>query len=201
VKIGKKESLLEGPPPQLVDRMLRWWRFSKAAPFIERGVRVLDIGCSDGALFRYLGPRVMHGVGVDPALRRPVELATYRLIPGSFKDHVITNERFDVVTMLAVLEHLPGSDLRRLGDQCRRMLRPGGRVLVTVPSPRVDSILHTLQRLKLISGIGLHEHHGFEPSSVPKLFENHGFRLIVSQRFQLGLNHLFVFERSQEVPA
>jgi SAM-dependent methyltransferase len=198
MKLSKQETLVEGPPLKLVDQILRRWRFSKAKPFIERGDRILDVGCSDGALFRYLGDRVAYGVGVDPALRRSVELPKYRLISGSLTEDVVLAGPFDVVTMLAVLEHLPTSVLRQLREVSYGVLRPGGRLIITVPSPRVDSILHALERLRLISGIGLDEHHGFDPSAVPNLFQEDGFRLVARHRFQMGLNHLFVFRRLGE---
>lgn len=201
MKLSKQETLVEGPPLKLIDQILRRWRFSKAKPFIKRGDRILDVGCSDGALFRYLGDRVAYGVGVDPALRRSVEFPKYRLISGSLREDVVLAGPFDVVTMLAVLEHLPTPVLRQLREVSYGVLRPGGRLIITVPSPRVDSILHALERLRLISGIGLHEHHGFDPSWVPKLFEHDGFLLIATRSFQLGLNHLFIFQRRGDARA
>ena len=69
-------------------------------------------------------------------------------------------------------------------------------MILTVPSPKVDLLLHWLERMRLVSGIGLHEHHGFDPTEVPRAFSGDGLRLRFSRRFQLGLNNLFVFEQS-----
>ena len=56
-------------------------------------------------------------------------------------------ERFDVITLLAVLEHVETDDLVVWRDACARLLEPGGLIVATVPSPRVDEILHTLMTL------------------------------------------------------
>jgi hypothetical protein len=43
--------------------------------------------------------------------------------------------------------------------------------------------------------MSLEQHHGFEASSTRSLFERQGLKLVLHQRFQLGLNNLFVFKR------
>jgi 2-polyprenyl-3-methyl-5-hydroxy-6-metoxy-1,4-benzoquinol methylase len=176
-----------------LDRILQRWRFSKARPFIRIGDRILDIGCGDGGFFRYLAERLGFGVGIEPTLSGPVAADRYRLIPGRFPDSLATTERFDVITMLAVLEHLPEPAVKEVPHRCRELLRPGGRVVITVPSPAVDTILHVLIKLRLMRGTAVHEHHGFEPANVPPAFLEAGYLPVVSRRFQLGLNNLFVF--------
>ena len=84
-----------------------------------------------------------------------------------------------------------------MAQGCFAHLRPGGRLILTVPSPAVDPILHVIQR----AGLGdrdtmhLHEHHGFKASETPQIFEQAGFTLIAHRRFELFLNNLFVFAR------
>ena len=65
-----------------------------------------------------------------------------------------------------------------------------------MPSPRVDDILHVLLKLHLIDGISAHEHYGFKPEGTPQIFPPPAFHLLRRQRFQLGLNNLFVFEKA-----
>ena len=76
------------------------------------------------------------------------------------------------------------------------MLKPGGRIVITVPSPRVDDILHLLIRLHLIAGMSAHEHYGFKPAHTLGVFAAPRFRVLKKARFQLGLNNLFVFEKA-----
>jgi SAM-dependent methyltransferase len=182
------------------DRLLQSWRIRKAKALIPPGAGVLDIGCADGALFRQLGERISRGVGIDPSLDGPVETERFRLVPGAFPDDLPAAGRFDVITMLAVLEHVPIDRQPALAAACARFLEPGGRVILTVPSPAVDRILHLLESLRLIEGMALHQHYGFEPSQTPSVFTPHGLRLARARKFQLGLNNLFMFEKATGEP-
>jgi hypothetical protein len=75
-------------------------------------------------------------------------------------------------------------------------LKPNGRLIITVPSPMVDHVLKVLKFLRLIDGMSLEEHHGFEVHQTTAIFPAKDFRLVKRKRFQLGLNNLFVFERN-----
>jgi 2-polyprenyl-3-methyl-5-hydroxy-6-metoxy-1,4-benzoquinol methylase len=178
------------------DRWLQSWRIAKAKPFIRRGARVLDVGCHDGALFRRLGDRIVSGVGVDSDLP-PVrwESEGLRYVAGRFPDALGEERPFDVITMLAVLEHLPNEELGAVAQACARHLVPGGCAVATVPSPLVDPILDVLRAVRIVDGMSLEEHHEMDPSAIPDAFAAAGFRVAVARRFQLGLNNLYVFER------
>jgi len=150
----------------------------------------------DGEMFRQLRGHIGHSVGIEPTLDAKVVEPDYELLPGLFPEVAPEGTEFDVITMLAVLEHIPLDDQARLADACAKLLKSGGRIVITVPSPRVDAILHVLLKLRLIDGISAHEHYGFEPGHTPKVFPAPRFRMIKRHRFQLGLNNLFVFERA-----
>src|SRR5207249_1744547 len=123
---------------------------------------------------------------------RPQKAARFRIMPARFEVPApFEDASFDVVVLLATLEHI--RDKEGLIQECYRLVRWNGRVIVTVPSPYVDHLLAVLSALRLLDGMSLEEHHGFDPASTPSLFLAAGFRLEHSQRFQLGLNHLFVF--------
>ena len=178
-----------------LDRLLQEWRLAKVAPYIARDSRVLDIGCGDGRLFRRFRSRIREGIGIDPDLREPSDGGFYRLIPGVFPDHLPDGAApFDVITMLAVLEHIPRERQRRLAEACAALLVPGGRLVITVPSPAVDRILHGLRRVPFFyEGRSLEQHYGFDVRDTPVIFSP--LTLLTAKKFQCGLNHLFVFQR------
>ena len=180
-----------------LDRLLQRWRIGKAAPFIEEDARVLDVGCSRGELFIQYGDRIGSGLGIDDDLETPLKTDRYELIRGSFPETLNgeTRERFSVITMLAVLEHIPEDRQAIVARGCAEHLKPGGYLVVTTPAPAVDHILDGLKFLRLIDGMSLHEHYGFQPRDTPEIFTGHGLTLVEASTFQLGLNHLFVFQK------
>lgn len=177
-----------------IDRLLQRWRIHQAARHIRPGAAVLDIGCADGALFRILGDRIGSGIGIDPDAPDSSVGSGVRLYRGYFPDALPDSRRFDVICLLAVLEHIPEQEQRALAAECARRLNPGGRVVATVPAPAVDHVLAILRRLRLIDGMSLEQHYGFVPAELPPRFQSAGLRLARHSRFQLGLNHVFVFE-------
>lgn len=179
-----------------VDKVLQGMRIAQAKKHISKGAYVLDIGCYDGILFKTLQGYISGGVGIDPLLDQPVAGSNYKLFPGKFPDDLPpSSQEFDAIVALAVLEHIPMDQQKNFASACFKALKPGGVVIITVPSPFVDKILAVLLKLRLIDGMSLEEHYGFEPSMVPEIFQD-GFTLWVAENFQLGLNHCFVFQRT-----
>lgn len=179
-----------------VDRLLQRWRFRKVRPFLTAQTRVLDIGSADGALFRY-HPDVAAYVGIDPDAAQAGPLGRgARLVRGHFPQAIEGEPPFDVIAMLAVLEHVPPEAQSPLAAACHAYLRPQGHLVVTVPSPAVDRILDVLAALRLIHGMAMEQHYGFGVSQTPAIFERPDFQLRQADTFQLGLNHLFVFQKA-----
>ena len=181
-----------------LDRWLQHQRLKRVLPWLKPGQKVLDLGSANGALFQVYGQAAPGSLGIDPTLAQDTGTAGgFRLCRGFFPDQMPAHAgQFDVIVMLAVLEHIPGSRLGPFVDGIAQYLRAGGWVLLTVPSPRVDGVLRILKQLRLVDGMSLEEHHGFDVGSTPQLFNAPRFCLVRHQRFQLGLNHLFVFERT-----
>jgi SAM-dependent methyltransferase len=179
-----------------LDKYLRDVRIAKARRFVRRGDVVVDVGCADGEMFERLGDTIEYGYGIDPTLGEKREAPGYVLYPGVFPDG-LPEISCDLITMLAVLEHIPEGRQPEVANACRRMLNPGGRLVITVPSPKVDGILDVLGRLRVIDGMSLDEHYGFHPEHTERIFASPDFRLVERRRFQLGLNNLFVFEKPE----
>ncbi len=180
----------------IVDRILRRWRIAQAVPFINPGARVLDIGSGDGLLFEQLGARISAGIGIDSTLSASRQAGTIQLVAGSFPENMPAVAPFDAITALAVVEHFPANQYAALKAGCFAFLKPGGLLIITVPSACVDPILHCLKALHLIHGMSLEEHHGYRVSRTVEIFSKPEFELVVHRRFQLGLNNFFVFRRN-----
>jgi 2-polyprenyl-3-methyl-5-hydroxy-6-metoxy-1,4-benzoquinol methylase len=183
-----------------LDRYLQKWRIRKARRELPPGARVLDIGTHDGTLFRLTRAR---GVGIDPELAAVTSIPGVTLVKGSFPKDLpkLPTEPFDAVTALAVVEHVPESELLTWAETIARLVAPNGLLIITVPAPTVDAILHVLMRLHLVAGIEAHQHHGFKVSNLDHIFTAPLWRQAKHRTFQLRLNHLYVFERAPHLHA
>ena len=180
------------------DRMLQRWRIRKAQPYLAGKRRVLDIGCADGALLKYL-PNIEEYVGVDPDLSQPGRADNALFIKGFFPKDISNERPFDAITLLATFEHFPPAQQQQLATDCERFLKPGGQVIMTVPSPAADGALEVLRFVRIIDGMSLEEHSGIEIKSIPALFTACGLLLLRRESFELGFNNLFVFGKPTQL--
>lgn len=179
-----------------LDHFLQNWRIRKATPWIRAGTDILDIGCGSGELFQQITVPIRSGLGIDPRLEETTWLnAQVQLISGTFPEDVPTGVAFDLIVGLAVMEHIPPEKVAGFIQACHRLLKPDGEVILTVPSPWVDPILEILIFFKLIEGMALDEHHGYQVKDTPRHFFAHDFTLLNASIFQLGLNNLFRFRK------
>jgi ubiquinone/menaquinone biosynthesis C-methylase UbiE len=121
------------------DRAFREKLVSQAR--LAPGESVLDIGCGTGSLAiaakRQVGT-TGEVVGIDPSpemIVRAASKAGRAQIDVQFKNAVaerlpFPDARFDVVLSTLMLHHLPGKVCQQCASEIRRVLKPGGRVLV-----------------------------------------------------------------------
>lgn len=97
-------------------------------------LRLLDVGCGNGALLRGLRGRLVQGVGVDKSVRM-VEIATARSADDpELEFHIVDEPRlpfadasFDVVVSFMSFRYL---DWDPMMNEMRRVLVPGGKILI-----------------------------------------------------------------------
>ena len=177
-----------------LDRLLQRWRIRLALRELPEVTNLLDIGTHDGTMFRLSGAS---GIGIDPQLVDALELPGVTFVNGFFPADLpaMPGATFDAATALAVAEHVPEAELDTWATVLARLMTPNAVLVLTVPAPAVDVILHVLMRLHLVAGMEAHQHHGFRPHYLDTVFAAPLWRRRKHRRFQLGLNHLYVFER------
>jgi ubiquinone/menaquinone biosynthesis C-methylase UbiE len=102
--------------------------------FVSKEESVLDIGCGDGSILRYLkrqGFSDLHGLEISNYAITRLEREGIRMHRGSLPFIPLPNASFDVVIASQVLEHIIRR--RRFLREIRRVLKPGGRCFVFVP--------------------------------------------------------------------
>jgi SAM-dependent methyltransferase len=101
---------------------------------LRRSTRILDVGCGSGRLLSALyRAGFKHLLGIEPFLPADVQLAPGLMIRKQSLEAL--DQQFDVVMFHHVLEHL--ADGKKALECAVRLLRPGGKILVRVPT--VDS--------------------------------------------------------------
>ena len=109
-----------------------------AQRLLPAGGRVLDVGCASGGLLELLRARAGHLAGLElsaSAATAAAQIADH-VVQGALEDPDLPfdEDAFDLVVLADVLEHLadPAAGLSRAVRWCR----PGGAVLVSVPTWR-----------------------------------------------------------------
>lgn len=126
----------------VLGRMLSWLGFLKdiiggSVRYLKSsdGKYLLDVGCGNGQFLvkmRELGWEVM---GVEPdaeAVGIAREKFGIEVFQGPLKEARLPDNSFDAITMNHVIEHVP--DPIGLLRECRRVLKPGGRLVVITPN-------------------------------------------------------------------
>jgi SAM-dependent methyltransferase len=119
-----------------------WW-FATRTWAIEKwlahlgtrtGLEILDVGCGAGNMIHHLS-RYGHVRGIEIDLR-PVRIAQSRGYDvrqaDATRDIPFNDASFDLVTALDVIEHV--EDDAGILRQARRVLKPGGHLLVSTPA-------------------------------------------------------------------
>ena len=171
----------------------------RAIPRRLHGAEILDVGCGSHPLFLLAAP-FSRKVGVDqiePAAPPPgLELS--RLSLDGFVRLPFPDASFACVSSLAVIEHLAPSGLSPLLAEVRRVLKPGGRFVLTTPHARADGILRLLARMGLVSKEEIDEHKSlFRHRHIRDLLVQAGFPAGSTRirGFMMGLNILAVADK------
>jgi len=184
--LSREQSLKLGLVPIDDERVIMALRYARG--------RTLDVGCGANSFIRSYGD----GVGVDVYPWDGVDQVVKDAADLPFDDG-----SFDTVSFLACLNHIPNrADALA---EANRVIRPGGRLLVTMIPPATGRFVHWLRyrndpdhRNRTID----HDHEllGMHSTHVRSLIKDAGFRNITRHRFVFGINSIYVSEKPGRQP-
>jgi ubiquinone/menaquinone biosynthesis C-methylase UbiE len=158
---------------------------------ITAGEDVLDVGCGTGDLTMVAGKRSgaagrVHGIDAAPEMIAVARRKAARLglkidySVAAAEDLPFADSSFDVVLSSLVMHHLP-DDLKRTAlAEIRRVLRPGGRLLV-IDLKRSSGRSNHLSPVLL-----LHRHMSHGVQDLPQVLEDAGFTSVESGEAVFG---------------
>jgi SAM-dependent methyltransferase len=111
----------------------------KYASMFQPKEEVLDLGCGNGVFLELLRERSVRGVGVDSfpscieaCRKKGLEARQAELL--QFVE--TTDEKYDGIFCSHIVEHLTPQTVLKLFAHSRRILRPGGRIIIVTPNTR-----------------------------------------------------------------
>ena len=160
---------------KIFEKYLQRIRFRKVLPYVaDPSLSVLDFGGNRGELQMMLGGNAYTLVNYD-------HTAMY-------------GRTYDRIVMLAVLEHLAPSNAFALFKTFTKLLRPGGQILLTTPTPASKGLLEILAAVRILDPENIAEHqHYWDKKDLTDLGAQTGLTLQEYKKFQLGFNQFAVF--------
>ncbi len=171
---------------QLIERE-HWQRYLMAAQLIEAGNVVLDIACGTGYGSAHLADKAQCVYGVDISAEA-IEFArnTYprgnvHFLQGSVEQIPLAEGSVDVVISFETIEHVGEEQQHAFLKEVLRVLRPGGRLVVSCPNKPIASDLP-------------YELWGYVNEFHKKEYDQKGFQSLLEQYF----SHIsFLYQRSE----
>jgi 2-polyprenyl-3-methyl-5-hydroxy-6-metoxy-1,4-benzoquinol methylase len=156
---------------------------NKLIPSNLREGRILDIGCGTIPYF-LLNTAFAEKCGLD----KIVQTESHRQIQDEYGICLIDfdlekntelpfdSHYFDVVTMLAVIEHVQPSRLPTLIAEIWRVLKTGGMYVITTPAPWTGMILKIMAHTRLVSPEEISDHKAaYGRKTISSILAKNGF--------------------------
>lgn len=148
----------------LLEKFLSIQRMKKAINLIKnhnKNGNILDIGCGSYPIF-LLNIDFQKKYGIDQEIKDKelkhlnLHLKKYNILKNSkfpFKSNY-----FDVITMLAVIEHLKYNQISSILKECYNILKKDGILIITTPAKWSNSLLKIMAKLHVVSPKEIEEH-------------------------------------------
>ena len=156
-----------------------------------RAGTIVDVGCGAPPLFlertrfaRKTGIDLRAEDGTDPTTGIHLVRHDASKLPLPLPD-----ASADAVAMLAMIEHVPAAGIPALLEDIRRILKPGGMLVITSPTPLAAFPLWSLSRIGFVSRVEIDDHERLlAPRAIEALLGKAGWKEIRSGRFECGMN-------------
>jgi 2-polyprenyl-3-methyl-5-hydroxy-6-metoxy-1,4-benzoquinol methylase len=163
------------------------------------GARILDVGCGEGVLGAALkadGAEYVAGIELHASSAERARDRLDQLVEGSVADAELpfSVDEFDYLLFADVLEHLPDPD--SVLQRCLTFLKPGGRVIISVPNWRFYSVL-----LRLVVDRWSYADAGVRDRTHLRVFTRYSVEQFVTQNglelLELRRNHRLIEDQSE----
>lgn len=171
---------------------------AKIVRLMRAGTRVLDLGTGPGILGKYLSERLscrVDGIEYNPLAAEVAAPHYDKLVVADLEksslSELFPESRYDYIVCADVLEHL--SEPGRIVDQLASLLRPGGRVLISIPNVAYVGVI-----ADLLAGEFLYRPEGlldethlrfFTRRSLLDFLAKHGLRVCSQDSVTVELRH------------
>ena len=191
---------------EFLEPFLRRFRFNQAIKYIKKNkpLVLFDLGCGPEIPFYFFAKKnkviFKKYIGIDPLIKKNLikDLSQNENIlllnKAIVKRIPLSSLTVDYITAFAFLEHIENP--KDIIKEALRILKPGGKIILTTPTPKAKNILEFLSfKLKLVSPREIAEHKNYFTkedllSLIPK---NKKLPLkIIHHYFEFGLNNLLV---------
>jgi SAM-dependent methyltransferase len=176
-------------------------RLRQASRYIQPGHHVLDLACNEGRLIDFLPDGAAYtGIDInDRALARARQLYPGREFLNADLSQTLPDSlygQFDVIVMLAFLEHIPQpADMLRV---VAGALKSDGRIVITTPAPWGRQVHDMGAKLGLFSRQAAEEHETFlGRRTLDDIARGAGLRMSEFRYFLFGFNQLAIFQHPQ----
>lgn len=180
-----------------IDYFVQKNRFKQIEKYIPQASNLLDIGCG---VYPYLLYKIRHkikkGIGIDKEIPENNNYPeNIEFINSNIVDEIrIASESIDIITMLAVLEHFVNP--RRIMQECMRVLKKNGLMIITVPSYYSQPVLNISAWLGICSKEEIYDHKNwFKKEDLEEIVLENGFRILESSYYNFGFNILMVCKK------
>ena len=175
-------------------------RKEKALPYIKNSKKILDVGCGLSLWGKtiksnqqYLGIDISKSIIKKNLENNSFHNQNFQCFDFDHNDENELGNGFDLIIMLAIIEHFPNPS--KSMKIIARLLKPGGKIVITTPTPYGDVILDIGAKFRIFA-TDKHEHNElFNYASLKAVTENANLKLRHYEKFLFFQNQFAVLEK------